>query len=137
MKDELEGVVLLPKSIRNSQLVREVDPRSSRELWGLLVLVGLLVGGLVLYAWPHMALRQTGQATEQMYRERDRLIEANRKLKLEKASLENLRRVETIATRDLGLATPAPEKVVVVEKPRAVPEGAQLARGNDGEAARN
>jgi cell division protein FtsL len=137
MKDELEGVVLLPKSIRNSQVVREVDPRSSRELWGLLVLVGLLVGGLVLYAWPHMALRQTGQATEQMYRTRDRLIEENRKLKLEKASLENLRRVETIATRDLGLATPAPERVVVVEKPRAVPEGAQLARGNDGEAARN
>jgi cell division protein FtsL len=137
MKDELEGVVLLPKSIRNSQVVREVDPRSSRELWGLLVLVGLLVGGLVLYAWPHMALRQTGQATEQMYRERDRLIEENRKLKLEKASLENLRRVETIATRDLGLATPAPERVVVVEKPRGVPEGAQLARGNAGEAARN
>lgn len=137
MKDELEGVVLLPKAIRNSQVVREVDPRSSRELWGLLVLVGLLVGGLVLYAWPHMALRQTGQATEQMYRERDRLIEENRKLKLEKASLENLHRVETIATRDLGLATPAPERVVVVEKPRAVPEGAQLARGNHGEAARN
>ncbi len=137
MKDELEGVVLLPKAIRNSQVVREVDPRSSRELWGLLVLVGLLVGGLVLYAWPHMALRQTGQATEQMYRERDRLIEENRKLKLEKASIENLHRVETIATRDLGLATPAPERVVVVEKPRAVPEGAQLARGNHGEAARN
>ncbi len=137
MRDELDGVVLLPKSIRNSQVVREVDPRSSRELWGLLVLVGVLVSGLVLYAWPHMALRETGRATEQMYRERDRLVEENRKLRLEKASLENLRRVETIATRDLGLAAPAPEKVVVVEKPRAVPDNAQIARSTSGDATRN
>jgi cell division protein FtsL len=129
--DGLDGVVLLPKSINNCQVIREVDPRSSRELWWLLVLVAALVGGLVLYAWPHLALRQTGMATEQMYRERERLVEENRKLRLEKASLENLRRVETIAVRDLGLSTPAPERLVVVEKPQAAPDGARLARGAD------
>lgn len=139
MRDEqLDGVVLLPKSIRNSQVVREVDPRSSRELWGLLVLVAVLVSGLVLYAWPHLALRQTGIATEQMYRERERLVEENRKLCLEKASLENLRRVEAIAVRELGFTSPAPERVIVVEKPRPVPEAARLAQGREGAAgARN
>ena len=50
-----------------------------------------------------------------MSRERERLLEENRKLRLEKASLENLRRVETIAIRDLGLRRPpAPECVVIV-----------------------
>ena len=42
-----------------------------------------------------------------MSREREQLIEENRKLRLEKASLQNLRRVEQIAVRDLGLRTPA------------------------------
>lgn len=127
MKDPGEPVVLLPKAIDNSHVVREVDPRSSRDLWWLLVLVAVLVGGLVLYAWPHLQLRETALARERLSRERERLVEENRKLRLEKASLENLRRVEAIATRDLGLRTPEAERVVVVERPSAVPPGAQLA----------
>lgn len=123
--------------INNSQVVREMDPRADRDVFWLLVLVGVLVGGLVLYAWPHLALRQTGMATDQMYRERERLIEENRKLHLEKATLENLRRVETIAKRYLGLISPPPDRLVVVERPKPVPSEARLARGSAGEAARN
>jgi len=114
--------------IDNSQVVREVDPRASRDLWWLLLLVMTLVGGLVLYAWPHLEIRQTARAQERMSRERERLLEENRKLRLEKASLENLRRVETIATRELGLQPPRAERVVVVERPRAPAPGAQLAK---------
>ena len=65
------------------------------------------MGGLVLYAWPHLQLRETARAQDRMSRERERLLEENRKLRLEKASLENLRRVETIATRELGPAVAA------------------------------
>ena len=115
--------------IDNSQVVREVDPRASRDLWWLLLLVMTLVGGLVLYAWPHLEIRQTARAQERMSRERERLLEENRKLRLEKAALENLHRVETIARRDLGLVTPAPDKLIVVEKPKEVPAGARLAGG--------
>jgi len=125
--ESADPVVVIPKSIDNSQVVREMDPRSSRDLFWLLALVAVLVGGLTLYAWPHFQLRQTSNATEQMAREKERLIEENRKLRLEKATLENLRRVETIAVRDLGLAPPAPERVVVVESPDDVQGGARLA----------
>jgi len=117
--------------VDNSQVVREVDPRSFRDTFSLLVLVAVLVAGLVLYAWPHLEIRQTGMATERMNREKERLIEQNRKLRLEKAALENLHRVETIARRDLGLATPAPQKLVVVERPREVPAGSRLASGSE------
>jgi cell division protein FtsL len=125
--DPTDPVVVVPKSIDNSQVVREVDPRSSRDLFWLLALVAVLVGGLTLYAWPHFQLRQTSYATEQMAREKERLIEENRKLRLEKATLENLRRVETIAVRDLGLAPPSPERVVVVESAGTIPEASQVA----------
>ena len=103
MREASVDSVVLSKSIDNSGVVREVDPRTSRDLLALLLLVGILVGGLVLYAWPHFQMRQTAIATEQMQRERERLVEENRKLRLEKASLENLARVQAIAERHLGL----------------------------------
>jgi cell division protein FtsL len=114
--------------IDNSQVIREVDPRASRDLWWLLVLVMTLVGGLVLYAWPHLQIRETSRAQDRMSRERERLLEENRKLRLEKASLENLRRVETIDTRDLGLQPPAAARVVVIERARTPVPGAQMAK---------
>ncbi len=129
MRDEALDVDLVPKAIDNSQIVRQVDPRSSRDLWLLGVLAAALATGLVLYAWPSLEIRQTTLAREQMSKERERLLEANRKLRLEKAALENLHRVETIARRDLGLVTPAADKLIVVEKPKEVPAGARLAGG--------
>jgi len=117
----------VPKTIDNSQIVREVDPRSSRDLWLLLLLVATLAGGMVFYAWPHFELRQTALAKQRMERTKERLLEQNRKLRLEKATLESLRRIESIAVRQLGLRAPRPEQLVVVERPREVPEGALLA----------
>lgn len=111
----------------NSQVVRDRDPRASRDLVWLLVLVFVLVGGVVFYAWPHLELRQTGIARERMQRERERLVEENRKLRLEKASLEDLQRVQAIAEKQLGLKRPAPENVYVVEVPASVPDGAAVA----------
>jgi cell division protein FtsL len=94
-----------------------VDPRSSRELFWLLLLGAVLVLGGVLYAWPHLQLREAGKETQELSRDKERLLEENRKLRLEKASLENLRRVETIASRELGMKAPAPENTIVIELP--------------------
>lgn len=136
-EDGLDPVVLVPKAIDNSQVVREVDPRSYRDLALMLLLVTALVGGLVLYAWPHLQLRETAMAKERLSSERERLVEENRKLRLEKSSLESLRRVETIAVRDLGLARPPAEQVIVIERPRPLPSGAHLASGELSAAERN
>ena len=121
----------------NSQIVRERDPRANRDIVWLLLGVAVLVCGAVLYAWPHLEMRQTGIATEQMQRERERLIEENRKLRLEKASLENLDRVEAIATRHLKLERPAAENVYIVEAPAPVPDGTRLASVKQGGGERN
>ncbi len=125
MKDE--GVVLLGKPIDNSRVVRQVDPRSRREIWLLIVLVALLAAGLGLYSWPALEIRRAGQETIELVREKERLLEEKRKLQLERAALENLNRVETIAARDLGLRPPQPEQSVVVEVPKPSPPAQQLA----------
>lgn len=127
MRDE--GVVLLGKPIDNSRVVRQVDPRSRREIWLLILLVAVLAAGLGLYAWPALEIRRAGQASVDLYREKERLLEEKRKLQLEKAALENLGRVEDIATRELGLAAPAPDRSIVVEVPHATPPGATVAGG--------
>jgi cell division protein FtsL len=120
--------------VDNTRIVREVDPRASRDLWSLLFLIGLLLIALVLYAWPHFQIHRAALATGRLYREREQLLEHNRKLQLEKATLQNLRRIETIAARDLNLRPPTPERTIVVERAPA-PDGAQVARrltGSDG-----
>jgi cell division protein FtsL len=141
MRDELTSGALLGKSIDNSKIVREHDPRSHRDLVMLFVLALLLVGGLVLYAWPHLQLRHAGIEADQLSKDRDRLLEENRKLRLEKAALEDLRRVESVATRHLELQAPAPENVVVVETAPAPPPPSRVpepsARGREPEAQRD
>ena len=62
MRDDAFGLSF--KSIDNSRVVREVDPRANRDLWWLLLLMSVLVGGILFYAWPHLQLRRTGIATE-------------------------------------------------------------------------
>jgi cell division protein FtsL len=116
-----EGGFRIGKPIDNSRVVRQVDPRSRREILLLILLVIVLAAGLGLYAWPALEIRRAGQAGAMLDREKQRLIEENRKLRLEKAALENLRRVEAIAAKELGLAAPLPERSVVVEveKPKA------------------
>ena len=113
--------------IDNSRVVREVDRRAHRELWALLLVVAVLVVGAGLYAWPHLKHRQTTIETEHMNRERERLVEENRKLRLEKAALENLRRIEAIAVKDLGMTPPEPSRTIVIEIPKAVSEATRLA----------
>jgi cell division protein FtsL len=127
VRAETVDTMVLSKSIDNSGIVREVDPRTSRDLAVMLLLAIALVGGLVLYAWPHFQMRQTATATDQMQRERDRLVEENRKLRLEKASLENLGRVEAIAEGRLGLEKPAADRVVIVETTSPLPKDTQVA----------
>jgi cell division protein FtsL len=128
MRDE--GVLLLGKPIDNSRVVRQVDPRSRSEIWLLIVLVALLAAGLGLYAWPALEIGRSRQESVQLYRQKEKLLEQKRKLQLERAALENLQRVETIAERDLGLQPPRAEQSVVVEIPTRAPKDTTVAREN-------
>ena len=122
--------VLLPRATQNSRVVREVDPRASRNLWLLLLLVGGLVGGVALYAWPRVQALHLDTQMQQSQAQMERLVEENRKLRLEKATYEALEIVQDKATRQLGLVVPAPDRLHVIERP-APPVDTRLARAPD------
>ena len=122
-----DAVVRLGKPIDNSGVVRQVDPRSRREILLLILLVAVVAAFLGLYAWPALEIRRAGQAGVDLDREKERLVEENRKLRLEKAALENLRRVEDVAGKELGLVAPPPERSIVVEVEKPLPPGQKVA----------
>ena len=67
MRDE--GVVRLGKPIDNSRVVRQVDPRTRREIWWLILLVAVVAVAAGLNAWPALEIRRAGQAAMELDRE--------------------------------------------------------------------
>jgi len=102
------------KTIDNSRLVKAVDPRRSREIRVLSTSVAVLFLLLMFYAWQHFRAIEYGYRIEAQTAERDRLVELNRALKLEEASLRDPGRIDALA-RQMGLGSPQPGQVVHLE----------------------
>jgi cell division protein FtsL len=102
------------KSIDNSRLVKVEDPRRGREMkfFGIaLCCLFLLVMG---YALQHFRAIEYGYKIEVLRSQRDGLVEMNRALRLEKASLRDPERIDVMARR-LGMQSPQPGQVMRME----------------------
>jgi cell division protein FtsL len=99
----------------------------SKDLRWIGGIVFILIGLFVAYGWPRAALRDTGSTAGKLQREQEKLQEENRELRLEKAALQDLKRVETIAVGTLGLRPPPPANVIVVERPQNLPRDSRVA----------
>ena len=99
----------------NERLVLEPDRGRMRELLLALALSGVMLLPLLLYVRQSSEWLRAGYRIEQLKNQRDRLTELNHELRLEKASLENLTRVERVAAGQLGLAQPPGGTVVLVD----------------------
>jgi cell division protein FtsL len=99
------------KPIDNSRLVKVEDPRRAREMkyFGIaLCCLFLLVMG---YALQHFRAIEYGYQIESLRGQRDGLLEMNRALRLEEASLRDPERIDVMA-RKLGLQSPQPGQVM-------------------------
>ena len=99
------------KTIDNSRLVKVEDPRRAREMkcFGLaLCCLFLLVMG---YALQHFRAIEYGYKIETLRSQRGDLVEMNRALRLEEASLRDPERIDLMA-RKLGLQSPEPGQVL-------------------------
>lgn len=99
---------------RNVGVTREHDTRRTRWLWGLLLGLAAAAVPLAFYVIQQMNYVQVRYKIEELRGQQERLLEAERRLRIERAALEALPVVEERAVRELDLARPVPERVVVV-----------------------
>ena len=120
----------IKKDVRNNPIVREMDRDRHRELWRATMLGVFLVTVLLFWAWQHFELLRQGYRFEQMQREHVAEVEINRHLRLDIYALRSPARIERMATRQLGMVTPAAADALVVERvlPSPAPPSSALAR---------
>ena len=120
----------IKKDIRNNPIVREVDRERHREMWRTAGIGLFLVSVLLFWAWQHFELLRHGYRFEQMQREHAAEVEVSRHLRLDIYTLRSPARIERMATRQLGMVTPAADDAQVVERvvPSPAPPSSALAR---------
>ena len=99
---------------RNHSIHREVDRSHSRWVWKIALGVAIAVLPFAVYLLQTMRYVQSSYAIEDLRAKEARLAEGERRLRIDKATLEALPAVETRAARDLRLERPSPTRVVVI-----------------------
>ena len=94
--------IYFSRPIDNSRLVKVEDPQRSREMKQFGVALACLFVLVMTFAWQHFKAIEYGYKIEALRVQRDGLIEVNRALRLEEASLRDPERIDTLA-RKLGL----------------------------------
>ncbi len=100
--------------VLNQHLVKERDEARARELRRLAwICAGMLIP-ILFYVWQQIEFIRTGYQIEQLRAEKIHLTEWNRQMKLERATLSNLKRIEQLGRSRLGLVPPDPENTVKI-----------------------
>jgi cell division protein FtsL len=100
------------KRIINNNVIREADARSHRDYIIVTALAAMFLFGLFAYGWQHYQSIQYGYRIEEAQKRREQLAETGRQLRLERASLSNPQRIDSIARKQLGMVVPAPGQLV-------------------------
>ena len=117
-----------PQKIDNSRLVKVADPRERRAQHRLVLVSLLLSAAILASACQRFAIIRAGYRLEELKQQHEQLLEANRQLHLEEASLRDPERVDMIARAQLGFATPVPGQMRPLEPLPDSAGGAVLAR---------
>lgn len=99
----------------SSLLKPRVDQIRRFDLLPSLLLGSLVLVGALFYVWQHIQVVRLGYQIEYLQGERADLMRQEKELRFEVARLRSLRRVEEIARHQLGLTSPRPGQVIVLE----------------------
>ena len=91
-----------PKRIKLSRLA----------LFALLML--FFIGGSLFYVWSRIQVIRLGYEISSVLKEEKALTEANKKLRLEIATLKSYARIERLAVEELRMVKPKPQQVIVI-----------------------
>lgn len=113
--------IYFSRPIDNSRLVKVENPQKSREMRQFGVAMASLFFLVMTFAWQHFRAIEYGYKIETLRVQRDGVLEVNRALRLEEASLRDPERIDTLA-RKLGLQSPQAGQVMHMDT--AVPDSA-------------
>jgi cell division protein FtsL len=111
------------KRIINNNVIREADSKGHRDYIIVTALAAMFLFGLFAYGWQHYQWIQYGYRIEEAQKKMQRLSEIGRQLRLERASLSNPQRIDSIARKQLGMVVPAPGQLVTfsADAPLTIP----------------
>ena len=107
------------KPVDNSHWVPAPNPREPRYYALLILSAGALLGAGLFFARERFQGREYGYQVERLEQQKMQLVEANRKLRLEEASLGDPLRIDWIARNQLGMTTLGPHQIYRDELPVA------------------
>ncbi|HKW18540.1 MAG TPA: hypothetical protein VJO35_13615 [Terriglobales bacterium] len=112
--------IYFTKSIDNSRLIKVEDPRRAKEMRQFGIALACLFLFVMAYAFQHFKAIEYGYKIEALKSQRDSIVEMNRALRLEEASLRDPERIDRMA-RELGLQSPQAGQVLQMNT--VLPEG--------------
>ncbi len=92
---------------------RKAASRKSRALV-IATLAFLLILSCLFFVWSRIQVIQLGYEISAAVKEGRSLAEANKRLRVEIATLKSYKRIEKIAAEQLGMAKPRPDQVVII-----------------------
>lgn len=118
--------VYFGKNIDNSRVVRVADPKRTREMAMFLATICCLFLLVMTYAWQHFSAIEYGYRIEALQAQKSGLVEINRALRLEDASLRDPGRIDQLA-RHMGLQSPTAGQVIMLDTAQPDPSAPQMA----------
>ena len=104
------------RPVENVFLVRQRDRRRLRELAGVAAAVLVLGGGLFAYTWVHVEMLRTGYRVDELEKRLGRLLEVERKWRLEAAFAAHPALLEERAREELEMVEPSLEQMLFYEE---------------------
>jgi cell division protein FtsL len=103
---------------KNAPVVRERDVALTKRLVVVLLWMAVAVAPFTFYLVQQMEYVRVRYKIEELRAQHDRLVEAEQRLRIERAGLTSPSRVERSAIKQLDLVNPPPTRVVVIPRGR-------------------
>ena len=87
---------------------------TKKQAFLVIYLLFLFMGSSISYVWSNFEKTQIGYDLSHVKKEEMKLREANRKLRLEIATLKSPQKLEEVARKHLGLRQPKSEQIIVL-----------------------
>ncbi len=110
------GTSAMAPGWRNASLRREIDVRLTKRMVAIVAGLVLALTPFLMYTLLQIDYLRVRYRIEELRGRYDRALEAERRLLTERAKLEALPRVETLAQRQLGLVRAGATDVLVLRR---------------------